>query len=149
MTRSYSLRGLCFAVGAGTVALPLLLAAVMLWPRYAAERHRALGEARAWANASLPAAAVDGAHTELRPTAHGWRVVFRDVDVPCSQTSWGCRTSGSHTDERLVYRDAFVCVGYGSGRGYMIIGSLLPVGGVTPVTCRRVVPADSPQPAAR
>ncbi|MGH2368413.1 MAG: hypothetical protein ACRDI2_09440, partial [Chloroflexota bacterium] len=113
MSRSRGLVGVTLAVGATL----LLAVAMLVWPRVAAERLKAIEEARTFAVASVPAPAVDRARVETQPTAYGWRVVFRDAQVPCAQTSWGCRVSPSQTDEALVYRDLFVCVEYGTARG--------------------------------
>jgi hypothetical protein len=112
--------------------------ATLVWPRFTEERLRAIETAHTWAMAAVPASAVDRARVETQPTAHGWRVVFRDAQVPCALTSWGCRAGPSQTDETLVYRDVYVCVEYGTARGYMIAGMIRPVGGVQANTCQPV-----------
>jgi len=59
----------------------------------------------------------------------------------------GCRLGPSQTDESLVYRDAWVCVEYGTGRGYFFAVSIRPVGPVGPNTCKPPVPATpAPRP---
>ena len=143
MTRSHPVSGPALAMAAGMAVVAIVFAASwVLWPRYAAEKERALAAARTWAAATIPTAALDRSRTELRPTPHGWRVVFRGVDTPCEQTSWGCRAGPNQADDGRVYQDLWVCVEYGTGRGYMIAGTFRPVGGVTPTTCRPIPLAD-------
>ena len=132
MSRSREIWGYVLGVGAVLVWAGDML----VWPRYAAVRHRAVEAARsmAIAEAGVPATAVDQARVETLPTANGWRVVFRDVQVPCSQTQFRCvppdgRPSGFSSDQ--VFRDVLVCVEYGTARGYFIAGMLRPVAGVT------------------
>ena len=120
--------------------LGVLLGALFLWTQYASERERALHAARTWAASSLPATALRRSHVELQPTLHGWRAVFRGVDVPCAQTEWGCYHSDGTPplgDEMPVFRDVFVCVEYGTGRGYRIAGSIRPVSAIAVTGCRR------------
>ena len=117
-----------------------LAAVLLLWPTIATEQRRAGDAARGMAVAMVPTAAVDAARMETRPTAYGWRVVFRDVGVPCAETGFRCAPSAgassgaspagaspAGTSAVGVIRDVLVCVEYGSARGYFIAGMVHPV----------------------
>ena len=79
-------------LGAASAAVAILLVAgtVLVWPRLAAEHERAVAAVRARAAGVVPVDVVDDAWIETRPTLYGWRVVFRDVQVPCSHTKFRC-----------------------------------------------------------
>ena len=132
MTRPDVRAGIALMVGAAL----LVAVATLAWHRYSEDRVRAIETARTWAATSIPTSAIDRARPEAQPTPHGWRVVFREARVPCAQTSWGCRAGSAQTDETLVYRDVYVCVEYGTARGYLIAGMLQSVGGVQRNTCQ-------------
>jgi hypothetical protein len=120
-------------------AVLLLAVAILVWPRYAAERQRPVEAARAMAAAIVPADAVDRARVETRPTGYGWQVVFRDVRVPCAQTKLRCSPHDGVPSEAGalgVFRDVYVCVEYGAAHGYFIVGSFRPVGKVQANTCQ-------------
>ena len=131
------------ALPAGLVVVILAVLVALVWPRYVEERERAIDAGRQWVTSSLPAVAAVRARVEAQPTMHGWRVVYRGVNVPCTQTSMGCRLGPSQTDESLVYRDAWVCVEYGTGRAYFFGVLIRPAGPVGPNTCRPVSPSAS------
>ena len=144
MTRAFPAR----SVGLVAVGLLILVASFVALPRLAAERTQALAVAHAWAVQSLPAGVADSARVELQPTVYGWRVVYRNVDVPCAATSWGCRAGPSRSDESLVYTDLWACVEYGTGRGYFFGVSIRSVAPVGPTTCRRPALQPTPVPPA-
>lgn len=136
MARSSSVR----VVALVALAVLILAGAFFAQPRYVADQERAFAAADSWASRAFPAGAAVGARVEAQPTMHGWRVVYRDVNAPCAATSLGCRSGSagsSQSDETLVYRDAWVCVEYGTGRGYFFGGSFRQVGPVGPNTCKR------------
>ena len=126
MSRARGISG----VAAGTVGVLLLAGGTLVVPRIAAEQRRAAEAARAMAVAMVPADVVDDARVETRPTAYGWRVVFHDVQVRCSQTKFTCASGegvASSLGPNQVFPDLLVCVEYGTGRGYFVAATTRPV----------------------
>ena len=98
------------------------------------EHQRAVETARTMASGIVPANAVDQARVETRPTSYGWRVVFRDVQVACSQTGFRCSPTAADVaagGSDPLFRDVLVCVEYGTARGFFIAGMVRPVATVS------------------
>ena len=135
MSRSYAWP----AIVLGAAVVSVLGLTLLAWPRVATERERTIEAARAMAVAMIPSDAVDRSRVETRPTAYGWQVAFRGVQVHCSHTQFKCPQEGEawRAPDPSTFRDAYVCVEYGTARAYMIVARPEPVGGVGPNTCQR------------
>jgi hypothetical protein len=116
------------SVRLGLVAAALLavVLAGVAWPKLSAERERAVDAAHVMAGAAVPLSALEAAQVGVWPGTAGWTVVFRDALVPCGQTEL-CR-GGGWLPGSSVIRDVLVCVEYGTGRAYAIVGKVNPVG---------------------
>lgn len=114
------LGGLGALAFAGALALP----GIGVVPRVRQEQQRIEQQGRAMLQGSVPAGTLDGTRVELRPTGHGWLVLFRGADVACAQTSWRDRCGAAFLpgQQPVVFHDLFACVDYRRGAGYMAGG---------------------------
>jgi len=83
-------------------------------PSTATDQQRATQAARAYLEPTVGTGGLDRATVEVRPSAVGWLVVFRDVNLPCAQVHWpeacGMAAPLGPTPTPYVYRDLFACV---------------------------------------
>ncbi len=93
---------------------PLSASACGSAPPTVTDQQRATQAARADLERTVGPGALDRATVEVRPSAVGWLVVFRDINLPCEQVHWpeacGMAAPLRPTPTPYVYHDLFACV---------------------------------------